>query len=357
MQFRNGNFIITEEDHCPLYNVREIIQVSDGALTMPAGKSTCLVLAQDIIALTVSDDSCENSFLANTKKEKFACGGCVGKIHFEYEQDDEFTTLKMQLLAAAEQREQLIETTAFARLLRDIDIFSPLSEKDLLDLATLLEFVEYPWQFPITQKGAPGNWLYILLSGKVEVIDENGIVLGELQRGEVFGEMSLLSGEPVSTTVITTDTCQVAVLNHKDFRHILNRFPMLHVFFYKLLASRIIKMNLQHAEDLAPGMVGQLTDISTVELCQMINSNRKTGKLHIEIEGKKAELLFNGGELIHAEMNGLLDKPAFFKILALNSGRFKFTQGLTETEKCYDIVGGFMGMLLEGVGLLDDPTS
>ena len=355
MQFCNGKFIITEEDHCPLYNVRETIQVCDGVLTLPAGKPTCLILAQKIIAMTLSDDSCENSSKGDTEQGKFECGGCVGKIRFEYKKDDEFTTLRMQLLAAAEQREQLIETTAFARLLRDIDIFAPLSEKDLLDLATLLEFVEYPWQFPITQKGAPGNWLYILLSGKVEVIDENGIVLGELQRGEVFGEMSLLSGEPVSTTVITTDTCQVAVLNHKDFRHILNRFPMLHVFFYKLLASRIIRMNLQRAEDLAPGMVGQLTEISTVELCQMINSNRKTGKLHIEFEGKKAELLFNGGELIHAEINGLLDKPAFYKILALTSGRFKFTQDLTETEKRHDVIGGFMGMLLEGVGLLDDP--
>ena len=54
MQFRNGVFIITEEDHCPLYNVREEFLVSEGILTLPAGKPTCLVLAQDIITLASS---------------------------------------------------------------------------------------------------------------------------------------------------------------------------------------------------------------------------------------------------------------------------------------------------------------
>ncbi len=354
MQFRNGIFIITEEDHCPLYNVREELRVSEGVLNLPAGKPTCLVLARELIALASADNSFENYSMGSTKKAKFECGGCVGLIRFEYKKEKEFATLQMKLLAAAERREKIQETAGFAGLLRAIDIFSPLSDEDLLDLATLLEFLEYPWQFPITQKGDPGNRLYILLSGKAEVIDDHGITLVELDRGEVFGEMSLLSGERVSTTIMAAETCQVAVMNHKNFRHILIRFPALQVFFYKLLVSRITKMNLQRAEELASGMVGQLTDISLVELCQMINVNQKTGKLHIEFEEKRAVIMFNEGELVFAELNGVLGKEAFYQILALNSGRFKFTQGLTEKEKRRDVVGGFMGMLMEGMKRLDD---
>ncbi len=354
MQFRNGIFIITEEDHCPLYNVREELRVSEGILSLPAGKPTCLVLAREIISLASADKSFENNALGGTSKAKFECGGCVGLIRFEYKKEKEFATLQMKLLAAAERREKIKETAGFAGLLRRIDIFSPLSSDDLLDLATLLELAEYPWQFPITQKGDPGNRLYILLSGTAEVIDDHGITLAELGRGEVFGEMSLLSGERVSTTIMAAETCQVAVMNHKNFRHILIRFPTLQVFFYKLLVSRITKMNLQRAEELASGMVGQLTDISVVELCQMINVNQKTGILNIEIEEKRAVIMFNEGELVYAELNGLVGKEAFYHILTLSSGRFKFTQGLTVKEKRRDVIGGFMGMLMEGMKRLDD---
>lgn len=354
MQFRNGVFIITEEDHCPLYNVREELKVNEGVLTLTAGKSTCLTLARELIDIASADQSYETFSMGGTTKSKFECGGCTGLIRFEYKKEKGFATLQMKLLAAAERREKIKEVAGFAGLLRSIGIFSPLSDDDLLDLSTLLELVEYPWQFPITQKGDPGNRLYILLSGKAEVIDDHGVTLAELGRGEVFGEMSLLSGDRVSTTIMTAEACQVAVMNQKNFRHILIRFPALQVFFYKLLVSRITKMNLQRAEELASGMVGQFSDISPVELCQMINANQKTGRLNIEFEEKRAVIAFNEGELVLAEFNEYVGKEAFYRILGLDNGRFKFTQGLSVKDRRLEVIGGFMGMLMEGMKRLDD---
>ena len=354
MQFRNGVFIITEEDNCPLYNVREELKVGEGILTLPAGKPACLTLTRDLIEIASADISYENYARGSTRKAKFECGGCSGLIRFEYKKEKGFATLQMKLLAAAERREKIMSVSSFAGLLRSIEIFSPLSDEDLLDLSTLLELVDYPWQFPITQKGDPGNRLYILLSGRAEVIDDHGVTLAELHRGEVFGEMSLLSGERVTTTIMAAEPCQIAVMNHKNFRHILVRFPSLQVFFYKLLVSRITKMNMQRAEELASGMVGQLSDISAIELCQMINANQKTGKLNIQFEQKRVIIAFNEGELVHAEFNGIKGKEAFYRLLAMETGRFKFSQGLNDKEKTFDVIGGFMGMLMEGMKRLDD---
>lgn len=354
MQFRNGVFIVTEEGHCPLYNVREELAVNNGVLKLPAGKPTCLTLANDLIAIASADDSFENFSHGMNQRAKFECGGCEGLIRFEYKKDKEYATLQMKLLAAAERREKIQGIGDFAELLRTIEVFSALSDDDLLDLATLLELDEVPWQFPIAQKGDPGDRLFILLSGKAEVIDEDGVTLAELQKGEVFGEMSLLSGERVSTTIMTAAPCQIAVMNQKNFRHVLNRFPTLQVFFYKLLVSRITKMNKQRAEELASGMVGQLSDISPVELCQMINANQKTGRLNLEFEDKRAMILFHEGELVHAETGRMAGKDAFYDILSIESGRFKFVQGLTEREKAFDVMGGFMGMLMEGMRRLDE---
>jgi CRP-like cAMP-binding protein len=354
MQFRNGIFIITEEDHCPLYNVREELTVSDGILTMPASKPSCLTLTKELIAIASADSNYENYSHGQNQKVKFECGGCTGLIRFEYKKDKGFATLQMKLLAAAERREKIKGTSNFAGLLHSVEIFSSLSSEDLLDLSTLLELSDVPWQFPIAQKGDPGDRLFILLSGRAEVIDDNGVALAELKKGEVFGEMSLLSGDRVSTTIMTAEPCRVAVMNQKNFRHILNRFPALQVFFYKLLVSRITKMNMQRAEELSSGMVGQLSDISPVELCQMINSNQKTGRLNLEFGERRAVIKFNEGELVHAEFDALSGKNAFYRILSMDNGRFKFIQGLTEKEKTLDVIGGFMGMLMEGMKRLDD---
>ncbi|BHH83257.1 DUF4388 domain-containing protein [Desulforhopalus sp. 52FAK] len=354
MNFRNGVFIITEDDHCPLYNVREELKVSDGILLLPAAKPTCLTLAKDLVDIALAESNYERYSHGKTEKAKFECGGCTGLIRFEYKKDKEFATVQMKLLAAAEKREKIEGVQHFAGLLRKIPMFKVLSDEDLLDLATLLELTEFPWQFPITQKGDPGNRLFILLSGRAEVIDEQGVVFAELGKGEVFGEMSLLSGERVSTTIMAADPCQVAVMSQKNFKHVLNRFPTLQVFFYKLLVSRINKMNEQRAAELASGMVGQVSDISIVELCQMVNSNQKTGHLKLENGDDRGDILFNEGEIVHVEYRTLSGKDAFYEIIGIEEGRFKFTQGLSHKEKQLDILGGFMGMIMEGMKRLDD---
>ncbi len=354
MHFRNGVFIITEDDHCPLYNVREELKLSDGVLLLPAAKPTCLTLAKDLVEIALADNSYEKYSQGKKEKAKFECGGCTGLIRFEYKKDKEFATVQMKLLAAAEKREKILGVQHFAGLLRKIPMFKVLSDEDLLDLATLLELTDFPWQFPITQKGDPGNRLFILLSGRAEVIDEQGVVFAELGKGEVFGEMSLLSGERVTTTIMAADPCQVAVMSQKNFKHVLNRFPTLQVFFYKLLVSRITKMNEQRAAELASGMVGQVSDISIVELCQMVNSNQKTGRLKLENGDDRGVILFNEGELVQVEYRELQGKDAFYDIIGIEEGRFKFTQGLSNKEKQLDVIGGFMGMIMEGMKRLDD---
>ncbi len=354
MQFRNGVFISTEERYCPLYNVGEELHVDEGVLKLPAAKPTCLTLTRDLIELASEDIAYELYLQGSRKKSKFECGGCTGIIRFEFKKEKEFATIQMKLLAAAERREKLKSIARFAGLLRTIEIFQPLSDDDLLDLATLLKLEDYNWGFPILQKGDPASNLFIIIDGRVEVMDEDGVTLAEMSRGDVFGEMSLLSGDCVTTTIMAMEPCQIASLSQKNFRHVLNRFPALQVFFYKLLVSRITTINFQRAEELSSGMVGQLADIPPLELCQMINSNQKTGRLKLEVGQEKASLLFNEGELVFARFNAKEGREAFYDILAINDGRFKFTHGLTRKETNMDVLGGFMGMLMEGMKRIDD---
>lgn len=354
MKFRNGVFVIKEEQHCPLYNVGETISVDGGVMRLPAAKSTCLILAQDIIGLVSEDVAYEHYLQGTRKKNRFECGGCGGRIAFEYKQEKAFATVQMKLLATAQRKDQLKDISQFVDLLRGIQIFKPLSDEDLFDLATLLKVEKCPWGFPVLQKGDVGDHLYIILSGRVEVMDEDGVTLAEMGKGEVFGEMSLLSGENVTTTIMAVEPTELATLSKKNFRHMQRRFPALQVFFYKLLVGRITTINLQRAEELSSGMVGQLADIPPIELLQMINSNQKSGSLKVEAGKSKGELLFNEGELVYAIFDGKDAQEAFYAVLALKEGRFKFIQGLVPQDMHYEPIGGFMGMLMEGMKRLDD---
>ncbi len=354
MPRQDGIFIITKDDNCPLYNVGDRLTVNKEVLTLPTAKATCLTLAKTLLHVVSEADDYETVHYGEYKKINFDCGGCSGLIHFEFEREKGYETIQMELLKASERKEKIQEVANYAQLLRSIDTFTPLKEDDLIDLAALLEFKDFPWSFPIIQKGDPGVYLYIIVQGRVDVVDEAGVTLATMGRGDVFGEMSLLSGDPVTLTIIAAEPCHVALLNQKNFRHILTRYPILQVFFYRLLIKRITGINEQRAEELTSGMVGQLADISVIELCQMFNANKKTGTLKLENESIRATLIFKRGEIVHAQLGEEMGKEAFFSMLPLASGRFKFTQGLSAKEKRLESLGSFMGLIMEGLKRLDD---
>jgi len=354
MQFRDAVFVITEESQCPLYNAGDEFTVEGLSLIFPAAKPTCMILAQDIVEITTEEIAFEKLEKGIKVKNRFECGGCTGIIRFEYKKDKEYATLQMKLLAAAERKTKIQAVSQFAHLLRSIDTFKSLSDEDFLDLASLLTLREYDYGFPIVQKGEPGSYLYIILSGLVEVIDDEGVSLNEMAAGDVFGEMSLLTGERVSATIMAAQPCSIATMNQKDFRHILQRFPALQVFFYKLMVKRITDINLKRAEELGSGMSGHIADMPPIDLCQMINYIQKSGTLTFEQDDQVGIIKFYEGEIIDANYMNYTGKEAFFEILTMKKGRFIFVQGISAKDMKKEIIGGFMAIMMEGMKRLDE---
>ena len=116
MRFRNGIFIITEDSHCPLYNVGEELKISEGILSLPVAKPTCLTLANELLFIASEDESYERLQYGEKKKTKFDCGGCTGLIRFEFKKEKGFETLQMKLLAASERKEKIKSVAQYARV-------------------------------------------------------------------------------------------------------------------------------------------------------------------------------------------------------------------------------------------------
>lgn len=63
----------------------------------------------------------------------------------------------------------------------------------------------------ILSQGQPGDALYILRSGSAEVASEatgERIHIADASEGALFGEMTVLTGEPTSASVIATGKCE-----------------------------------------------------------------------------------------------------------------------------------------------------
>jgi CRP-like cAMP-binding protein len=259
----------------------------------------------------------------------------------------------MKLLAVAEQRAKMRHVDKFYDILRKLEIFEPLDEDSLRDLSSQLQVKEYGSNKIVLKKGDPGTSLYIVLEGRVAVIGEEGQPLSEMSVGDIFGEMSLLSGEPVTTSIHSREKTRLATLSSKDFKHVLNKYPVLQVFFYRMLVDRS-QANTLRSGTISSGMTGKLSEINAVELFQLINSSQKTGKIQLIFEEGSAVIGFNEGELVKAQYKEYTPKEAFFAVLAKGDGNFTYTSGLSTEEKELQVIGGFMGLIMEGMRRLDE---
>jgi uncharacterized repeat protein (TIGR04076 family) len=353
MEYRNAIFIVTEERNCPIYNVGEEFKVEQMALTVPEGKAACLMMVRELMKAVAEKKSMERFSPFGQQRVKFECGGCTGLIRFEFKKEKDFATLQMKLLAVAEQKARMRHLDRFYDILRKLEIFEPLNEDSLRDLSAQLQLKEFAANKIVLKKGEPGTSLYIVLEGRVAVIGDEGQTLSEMTVGDIFGEMSLLSGEPVTTTIHSREHTRLATLSSKDFKHVLNRYPVLQVFFYRMLVERA-QANTMRSGTISSGMTGRLSEINAVELFQLINSSQKTGKVQLVLDDGNAVVAFHEGELIDTQYKHLAGKEAFFALLAKSEGTFTYTSGLSDKEKALPVIGGFMGLIMEGMRRVDE---
>jgi CRP-like cAMP-binding protein len=109
-------------------------------------------------------------------------------------------------------------------LLRRVPLFEHLSDEQAVSLITALEKRRFKRSEPIVALGQKTGLLFIILSGKCNVVvNANGkeIVLASLGSGECVGEMSLLDDQPHSATVVADTQVDALVLSREGFNQCL----------------------------------------------------------------------------------------------------------------------------------------
>jgi CRP-like cAMP-binding protein len=81
-------------------------------------------------------------------------------------------------------------------------------------------------QSAIVSEGEIGDGLYFVSRGTIDVVSNNGDTMhGQLERGDYFGDLSLLLGERRTASAIANTYCDVFFLSKNDFERIKREYP------------------------------------------------------------------------------------------------------------------------------------
>ncbi len=330
---------------CPLYKVGDELTLSGTGIRPSGNKATCIILAGDIMEVLIKYGDTDNR-----RKYVFDCSECTGLIRLEY-----LPGPPREKIPPSGEHQQ--DITPLINILTKFPFFQALEESNIRELVSFLKLKGYDAGECIIKKGDTGRNLFIIVSGKVEVLGDEDISIAYLGKGEIFGEMSLLSGDNVGATIRVVAPARVLYLNGDDFRRVLQKYPQLQMYLACLLARRLARTNLLMLEEFSSGMVGKLTEMPPSGLFQMFNLNQKTGVLSFELSAGPGTVVFNNGEIVGARYDDLEGSRAFYEILKEKQGRFKFSPGLPEPERHRAPLGDFMKLLMEGARHMDEEAS
>jgi CRP-like cAMP-binding protein len=154
---------------------------------------------------------------------------------------------QIRVLSTEEELESLEEEEdeAVIAQLERLEIFTPLDREDLVNIASQIKVLELPSESLIIREGDSGNSLFVITIGEVAVqIEREGddpLELARLSEGICFGEMSLLTGEPRTASVVSTAECQLIEVPKKALEPVIRSRPELGRQLAEIMAHRKAK--------------------------------------------------------------------------------------------------------------------
>ena len=144
--------------------------------------------------------------------------------------------------------------------IRNIPLFRHLKDGQLKEMAARCRSVRFSRGDVVFHKTDPSTDLYIVDSGKLKAVladDEGGeMVLARFEKGDFFGELSLLDGKGRSATIVADSDAELSVLKQEVLLELIYREPKIAVELMATLVERLRKAD-EMIESLAFLEVGE----------------------------------------------------------------------------------------------------
>lgn len=147
--------------------------------------------------------------------------------------------------------------------LSSVKLLSELNAQEIKELAANFQWVSYQPGAEIIEYGQTRHSFYVIAEGSVDYLmprkGKGFVLVGFLAEGDVFGEISLFTGEPAPYLVRATAQCRLLVLDAQHFAFMLVRWPILYQKFIEKLTNRLNRahfdlLEAEHKEFLRSGL-------------------------------------------------------------------------------------------------------
>ncbi len=240
-------------------------------------------------------------------------------------------------------------------------LFSSLDEPALRLLLNMLELRIVAAGTQIVKQDEPGDEMYILARGEVEVSrdsDSGATPLARLGSGALFGEMALLSQTPRAAQVVASRPCLLLVLRKEALDSLVNSDPGLGVAIANYCRRRMLDNLIRTSAVLRsvnarerPDLVQRFVTCSFETGERIISQGEDPGGLHLIASGTVAVVHREGNERtvlatlgvgeVAGEMSLVLRRPSSADVVATTP---TVTLHLT-SEQFLEIVRAYPGVL------------
>jgi CRP/FNR family transcriptional regulator, cyclic AMP receptor protein len=151
--------------------------------------------------------------------------------------------------------------------LRRVPLFEALGDEELGWLSDAARHRKFPKNCMVILADDRGDAFFIIERGQAKVsvtaTDGREVILSVLNRGDFFGDISLLDGQPRSANVTTLSESEMLVLHRSDFVKAIESHPSIPVKLMVTLAQRLRNADRQTASLALLGIADRVCSVLT----------------------------------------------------------------------------------------------
>jgi diguanylate cyclase (GGDEF)-like protein len=187
----------------------------------------------------------------------------------------------------------------YSILLAAVPLLRPLAPEQRELLAERAAEQVFPAGHVIIQENDPPDLLFVILAGRVRILELTPespveVILGELGEGEIFGELGVLRNQARSASVVAIERTHCLVLPRGDFLRALQSSTELAVAMLRMLAGRLHETDRRlsrYAPDPVTGLAGRRTFHDQYRRLAAVARRRGTGALLLMVDVSKLKTI------------------------------------------------------------------
>jgi CRP/FNR family transcriptional regulator, cyclic AMP receptor protein len=170
-------------------------------------------------------------------------------------------------------------------------------------------------------KGDPGTELFVVVSGTVKITvpssDGREAMITLLRRGEIFGEIALLDGQPRTADAVAMTDCDLMVITRRDFLGFVQTEPRVATKLvahlcarlriadarieetaFLNLPARLARLLVQLMEENAAATDTKRLAITQQKVSEMLGASRESVNKHLQAWAKRKVIALKRGAIV-----------------------------------------------------------